>query len=172
MLECLALIICETDLVVHNISDVHFFFCSQKRKEIKADIKQCKTDGLVLAWVSPQAWRNSIPPILPSNMLVESHFGGLVIPLPMLVFLPMGSPGTLWISVLGFLVLEKILPRSNIKRWNVLAHNLLCLEAAEKYAELSSCLGSGAGWNSKSDNWDDKVHIAGPALAQLFQPKK
>lgn len=78
-------------------------------------------------------------------MLVESHFGGLVIPLPMLVFFPVGSPGTLWIPVLGFLVLEKRLPRSDIKEWNVLAHNLLCLEAAEKYAELSSCLGSGAG---------------------------
>lgn len=147
-------------------------FFAAKKKEIKADIKQCKTDGLVLAGVSSQAWRNSIPLTLPFNMLVESHFGSLVIPLPMLVFFPVESPCTLWTSLLGFLVLEKRLPRSNIKEWNFLAHNLLCLEAAEKYVEPSSCLGSGASWkNTKLDSWDEKVHIAGPALAQLFQQR-
>lgn len=78
-------------------------------------------------------------------MLVESHFGSLVIPLPVLVFFPVGSPRTLWTSVLGFFVLEKRLLRSNIKEWNFLAHNLLCLDAAEKYVEPSSCLGSGGG---------------------------
>lgn len=54
MLECLALIIYETNLVVRNISYVHSLFFLQQ-KEIKADIKQCMTDGLVLVRVSPQA---------------------------------------------------------------------------------------------------------------------
>lgn len=103
-------------------------------------------------------------------MLVQTHYDGLVIPLPMLVFLPVGSPHNLWTWVLGFLVLEKKLLRSNIKEWNFLAHNFLYLEAAEKYMKPFSCLGSG--WNSKQDNCDEKVHVAGPALAQLFQPKK
>lgn len=75
-------------------------------------------------------------------MLVESHFGGPIIPLPILVFLPVRSPRTPWTSVLGFLVLDKRLSGSNIKEWDFLAHNLLCLEAAEKYVELFS---SGAG---------------------------
>lgn len=168
MLECLALIIYETNLVVCKISDVHFFFLQQKKRN------QSRYKTMYDKWVrvSPQAWRNSIPLTLPSNVLVQTHFGGLVIPLPMLVFLPVGSSHTLWTSALGFLALEKRLSRSNIKEWNFLSHNFLCLEAAEKYVEPFSCLGSGAGWNSKLDNQDEKVHIAGPALAQLFQPKK
>lgn len=62
---------------------IPFFLFAAKKKKIKADIKQCVTDGLVLVRGSPQAGRNSIAITLPSNMLVESRFGGpMVIPLP------------------------------------------------------------------------------------------
>lgn len=149
------------------------FFCS-KRKEIKADIKQCMTDGLVLVRVSPQAWRNSIPLTLPSNMLVESRFGGLIISLPTLVFLPVGSPCTPWTSPLGFLVLEKRFIKESCQGMELYGLQPFVLggRSAEKYVEPSWCLGSGAGWDSKSGDWDEKVHTAGPALTQLFQPKK